>query len=60
MVLKEDPAPLKLRVLILGPRGSGRKTQAKLLEKNMKVVYSNIISVSILNYLKFFNSFSQF
>lgn len=39
MSIKEDAPPLQLRVLIIGPRGSGRKTQARLLEKEMKLVY---------------------
>lgn len=31
--------PLKPRVVIIGPRGSGRKTQAKLLERTLKLVH---------------------
>lgn len=33
-------APIIPRVLILGPRGSGRKTQAKLLAKKFNLIYS--------------------
>lgn len=36
---KKELLPSTKRVLILGPRGSGRKTQAKLLEENFKLVH---------------------
>lgn len=42
-VTKIRPGPnlVKPRIVLLGPRGSGRKTQAKLLSESLKLVHSN-------------------
>lgn len=39
-IKEENGGPRVPRLLILGPRGCGRKTQAKLLEANMALVHS--------------------
>lgn len=56
-ILNIKPAkyPIKPRVLILGPRGSGRKTQAKLLAENLGLIHGNFISEIFL-----FLNFSRF
>lgn len=38
--IRKGIAPMKPRVLLIGPRGSGRKTQAKMLADSMKLVHS--------------------
>lgn len=48
-VLQIKPAKyaIKPRVLILGPRGSGRKTQARLLASNLNIIYGNYLLFSV-------------
>lgn len=37
--LKKGKTTIKPRIILLGPRGSGRKTQAKILENVLKIVH---------------------
>lgn len=39
--IRQGIAPLKPRVLIIGPRGSGRNTQAKLLMQHLNLVHGS-------------------
>lgn len=38
--------PKPPRVVILGPRGCGRKTQAKMLAENLNLIHGNVFSLS--------------
>ncbi|KAJ8911093.1 hypothetical protein NQ315_000553 [Exocentrus adspersus] len=37
--IRKNIKPIKPRVILIGPRGSGRKTQAKLLAKHLNIVH---------------------
>lgn len=37
--MRSNVKPIKPRLVIIGPRGSGRKTQARLLTKNLNIVH---------------------
>ena len=46
-IFKDFPYPKQMRVVLIGPRGSGRNTQAKLIAKKLNLVHSTDTVVSI-------------
>lgn len=45
---KEGIAPIKPRVLIIGPRGSGRNTQAEMLKNHLGLVHGKYVTTNIM------------
>lgn len=45
--MKRLGCPKQARVVILGPRGSGRKTQAKLIAQKLDLVHSISLQYSL-------------
>lgn len=47
--IRKGLAPIKPRILIIGPRGSGRKTQADMLAEKLKVVHGRYHILFLIN-----------